>query len=149
MSNRDASDAAKITAKRKKRSWETDERGKAIPQDHHVVPKSRGGEHTKENMLCNVPSDVHWAYHHLFGNLTPIEIIATLLRYFFHRGNFRVRYQRIVKRGGSLRVNPDKLLLSVLKTFPEDWVPSEEVIQRLQERRQQRLPTLETSEESC
>lgn len=115
--------------------WEV-KNGGPILQDHHVVPSSRGGKRNHGNILFKVPSDTHWAYHLLFGNLMPLEIIDVLLRTFFCGGRFRREYRRIINDGEQPpNIDPDKLLLALVrKVFPKDWVPSEELIQSLIER---------------
>lgn len=44
---------------------------------HHIIPLSRGGKRNKTNILLKTTSE-HAAYHTLFSNLTPKEIIAKL-----------------------------------------------------------------------
>jgi len=57
---------------------------KTHPQknDHHILPKSRGGEKNKLN-LKRTPFNYHTAYHVLFDNLTPEEIIRYLQEVWF------------------------------------------------------------------
>lgn len=45
--------------------------------DHHVVPTSRGGNTGKRNQK-QVPNKYHMAFHHLFENMTPEEIVSYL-----------------------------------------------------------------------
>jgi hypothetical protein len=116
--------------------WETDKEGLPIPQEHHINPRSRKGERNHENILSRTPSDVHWAYHRIFGNLQPLEIIATLLRTFFRGGRFRKKYRRIISNGERPpKVNPDGLLLDLIKLFPEGWALTDELIGSLTEQR--------------
>lgn len=44
---------------------------------HHLRPRSRGGQSTDENMLFTKILK-HNAYHRLFGNATPDQIIKML-----------------------------------------------------------------------
>ena len=44
---------------------------------HHIIPRSRGGK-SLENNTCIVIRKNHEAYHELFGNMTPDEIIEEL-----------------------------------------------------------------------
>jgi len=44
---------------------------------HHILCTSKGGTNTLEN-IKKLPSNIHEAYHHVFGNLTPREIIDYL-----------------------------------------------------------------------
>lgn len=39
--------------------------------EHHIVPKSRGGKHT-----CGLPENFHEAWHLIFQNMTPDEILV-------------------------------------------------------------------------
>jgi len=123
------------------RPWEMDTDGKPTLQDHHIVPKSRGGDHSRENILEGVPANIHWAYHTLFGNLKPLEIISVILKQFFRGGKFNRRYWRIVKRNSrEPRVSPDEILtILVEEIFPKDWVPSEELVEMLATKRRNGL----------
>ena len=47
------------------------------PSRHHVIPRSRGGNFSKENIVI-IPRVDHELYHKLFGNMTPDEIIEHL-----------------------------------------------------------------------
>jgi hypothetical protein len=58
-------------------------RRKVRLQEHHILPRSRGGKITK-----TVPSDYHEAYHKLFENLTPAEILQYLKQVWFNSGEF-------------------------------------------------------------
>lgn len=58
-------------------------RGKVIIQEHHIIPRSRKGIITKP-----VPMDYHQAYHKLFENLTPAEILEYLKQVWFVSGEF-------------------------------------------------------------
>ncbi len=40
--------------------------------DHHLIPRSRGGE-TKPGNLMVVPERLHQAWHYIFRNMTPEE----------------------------------------------------------------------------
>jgi len=56
--------------------------------DHHILPKSRGGQKTKGN-IKRIPEKKHQAYHTLFSNLTPDEVIQYLNEVLFQvRGGF-------------------------------------------------------------
>lgn len=41
---------------------------------HHLIPRSRGGPTKRENLL-EVPQRIHQAWHYLFGNMTPEQVI--------------------------------------------------------------------------
>lgn len=43
---------------------------------HHIIPKSR----RKKVEVVLIPKENHEAYHALFGNLTPAEIIVFLIQ---------------------------------------------------------------------
>jgi hypothetical protein len=49
---------------------------------HHIIPRSRGGT-CRENNLCMVRGREHEAYHKLFFNKTPDEIIEYLIHEFW------------------------------------------------------------------
>ena len=44
---------------------------------HHIIPRSRGGSDDTKNIIMKTQRE-HRAYHILFGNRTPEEIIALL-----------------------------------------------------------------------
>lgn len=48
------------------------------PSDHHIAPRSRGGKNDDSN-ICEVPRGKHEAYHYMFSNMTPDEIIRELV----------------------------------------------------------------------
>lgn len=49
---------------------------------HHIVPKSRGGSD-----VTPIRWGDHKAYHNLFGNMTPEEILQYLVGYFWGGDN--------------------------------------------------------------
>lgn len=49
---------------------------------HHIIPKSRGGKDTPENIL-RVNDKFHRAYHLLFANKVQHEIIEYLINFWF------------------------------------------------------------------
>jgi hypothetical protein len=49
---------------------------------HHVLPRSRGGGY-KDNIVI-IPRVDHDAYHKLFGNMTPEEIILYLIKKYWN-----------------------------------------------------------------
>ena len=44
---------------------------------HHIIPRSRNGQNTDENMLF-LKMEKHHALHRIFGNMTPTQIVNTL-----------------------------------------------------------------------
>ena len=54
---------------------------------HHVLCSSRGGTNTYENIKM-LPDNIHEAFHHLFANLTPEEIIVYLTQEFFNNKEY-------------------------------------------------------------
>ena len=49
---------------------------------HHIIPRSRvNGK--KQLGVCKVPRLQHELYHHLFGNMTPSEILDFLNKTFW------------------------------------------------------------------
>lgn len=121
---------------RKKPFWETDEHGEPIPQKHHIIPGSRGGK--EGPLLTEVPSDIHWAWHRLFGNRIPLEILDLILKVWFKGGKF-INYRTSIERKDEApkTMTPDQLIVALEKlVFPEDWVPSKRLIRRLEKRRE-------------
>lgn len=58
---------------------------------HHAIPSSRcktnGGKHGRANIL-RVPHGIHDAWHQMFVNMTPIEVIAWIVRHKAEEGYF-------------------------------------------------------------
>jgi 5-methylcytosine-specific restriction endonuclease McrA len=50
---------------------------------HHIIPKSRGGDNSLENIAV-VNSKEHQLYHNLFSNRRPEEIINYLVNEFWN-----------------------------------------------------------------
>ena len=62
---------------------------------HHIIPRSRGGKSDLEN-ITYLPGRQHEAYHFLFSNKTPDEIIDHLVKRYW-RNNWeyvRSAYQK-------------------------------------------------------
>jgi hypothetical protein len=55
-------------------------------QNHHITPRSRGGELGKN--LKKVPANYHQAYHLLFLNMTPDEVQRYLHEVWFTYKHF-------------------------------------------------------------
>ena len=53
---------------------------------HHIKPRSRGGGSNLEN-IAHVDIRKHQAYHTIFNNKTPDEIIETLVKKYWN-GNW-------------------------------------------------------------
>ena len=53
---------------------------------HHIIPRSRGGTFNLEN-IARVDIKKHQAYHTIFDNRTPTEIVETLVRKYWN-GNW-------------------------------------------------------------
>jgi hypothetical protein len=105
---------------------------------HHIIPSSRSGDGNKRNMIFRIPVALHKAYHDLFGNLTPLEVIALLFRVFFRPGRFK-EYIRVVGNGvPPPKLNPDKLLLDLVRLFPEGWALTDELIGKIRSLTEQR-----------
>ena len=58
-------------------------RGSLIIEDHHILPRSRGGDYSKHN-IKKLEQSYHRAYHKLFENLTPDEIHQYLNEVYFN-----------------------------------------------------------------
>lgn len=57
--------------------------------DHHIMPRSRGGTRgRKDENIKRVPSSYHEAYHKLFYNMTPREIMVYLEKMWFTNCEF-------------------------------------------------------------
>ena len=53
---------------------------------HHIIPRSRGGDSRLENIAyLNIKK--HQAYHTMFDNRTPTEIVENLVRKYWN-GNW-------------------------------------------------------------
>jgi len=57
-------------------------RGMKKDSQHHIIPKSRGGNSGERN-IAKVNGKLHQNYHTLFENRTPEEIIDFLNDYFW------------------------------------------------------------------
>ena len=117
--------------------WPT-KKGVPFRQKHHILPSSRGGGNQRGNILDGIPSDDHWAWHKLFGNLTPREIMAVLLRHLFKGREFKT-YQKSVGRKGSPapEMTGDEIIFALmsLQIIPKEWVPSDRLMGVLEKRR--------------
>lgn len=116
--------------------WNT-KKGKPFPENHHIIPSSRGGGNETKNILVDIPSDLHWAWHRVFGNLTPMEILTTLARVFFKGRRFRQYKYSIDRQAGKSslppKMSPDEIILALERqVFPKDWVPSDKLMRRLE-----------------
>jgi len=49
---------------------------------HHIIPRSKGGTSEPDNLI-RVSRKKHEAYHQLFSNKTPDEIIRYLKEFWF------------------------------------------------------------------
>ncbi|GMR19035.1 MAG: hypothetical protein BMS9Abin34_159 [Patescibacteria group bacterium] len=123
---------------RYKPPWPT-KKGKPFPQKHHILPSSRGGNSRPKNILRGIPSDDHWAWHKLFGNLTPRETVTVLLRYLLKGGKY-YRFRRSINKKTSppKAMSPDEMILAMLKLgiFPQNWIPSDEIMRVLEKKRE-------------
>ncbi|HLD96253.1 MAG TPA: hypothetical protein VI794_00795 [Patescibacteria group bacterium] len=121
--------------------WPTDKRGDPFPQRHHLIPRSRGGDDHYRNIVEGIPSDLHWCWHRLFDNLTPMEILTVLVRNLMRPGAFHP-YPKLTKEGVDQKppeVTPDKVILALERqVFPRNWVPSKKLIRRLERLRKKR-----------
>jgi len=74
-------------------------KGKHPQKDrHHITPRSRGGTNGKQN-LKRVPFNAHTAYHLLFINLTPDEVIRYLNEVWFNPSKAFIRpYDWLLKQ---------------------------------------------------
>jgi hypothetical protein len=52
-------------------------------QRHHICPKSRNGSSHRSN-ICRINEKNHQAYHFLFWNMTPDEIIKELVKNYWN-----------------------------------------------------------------
>jgi hypothetical protein len=108
-------------------------------EDHHIVPSSRGGCN-RDNLLRGFPREDHWAWHKLFGNLTPMEILTVLVKYLFKAGKYR-NYRRDIKKTApaTSSMSPDEIILALeCQVFSNGWFPSDELMERLEKLRIER-----------
>ena len=109
-----------------------------FPQDHHLTPRSREGTNLRDNILEGFPSDLHFCWHRLFGNLKPMEILTVLVRHLLRPGEYR-RYRNLVTEKNDSQppeATPDEIILKLNQlVFPPDWVPSDRLMRELEERR--------------
>lgn len=52
--------------------------------NHHIIPRSRDGKNTKENLIQKHKS-VHQAYHTLFSNSLPEEAVKILIQDWWYK----------------------------------------------------------------
>ena len=57
---------------------------------HHIIPKSRGGTNDPDNILI-VSREKHEAFHKLFQNRLPDEIISYLNEFWF-KGKLKLEW---------------------------------------------------------
>lgn len=90
------------------------------------------------NVLKGFPSDLHWCWHRLFGNLNPMEIMTVLVRHLMRPGEYR-SYRNLVTKKNDPKppeATPDEIILQLARlVFPPDWIPSDRLIQDLVRRR--------------
>lgn len=112
-------------------------KGKPFPQRHHILPSSRGGGNQDQNILAGIPSDDHWCWHRLFGNLTPGEIMAVILRRLLKGGGYRLYQKSIGKKDPPApTLTGDGIVFALLrlKVIPRDWAPSAELMAEMKRR---------------
>lgn len=85
------------------------------PTRHHLVPRSQGGQTTPANLL-EVPEKVHQAWHYLFGNRTPEQVMGYIATHWVPAGYFDL----IVLRQGSREIRLDRATLLQLLDEPPD-----------------------------
>jgi len=111
--------------------------GEPFPQKHHILPSSRGGSSHEWNILDGIPSDDHWCWHRLFGNLAPGEIMAVILRHFLKGGKYQTYRRSIGKKDPPApTLSGDETILALLKlrVIPRDWAPSEKLLAEMKRR---------------
>ncbi|MEX1061608.1 MAG: hypothetical protein WEC39_00620 [Patescibacteria group bacterium] len=118
--------------------WETTgtEHPEPVKQNHHIIPRSRDGDRNN-NILAGIPSDLHYSYHRLFGNLTPPEVLQVLLLYLFRPGKFRRWRSNAKAKNPPFRIlEPDHVIsILMLKVFPPDWMPGDKLMKKLERKR--------------
>ena len=118
--------------------WPLNNKGRVFPQEHHLTPRSRQGGNERQNILAGIPSDLHWCWHRLFGNLKPMEILTVLVRHLMRPGEYR-RYRNLVTGKNDPKppvAEPDEIISKLARfVFPPDWVPSDRLMQELEKRR--------------
>lgn len=66
---------------------------------HHLIPKSRGGNYGKLNLVLK-RIRYHEAFHLLFGNRTPDEVLLEIIKAWAPKGYFKS--VTIEKKDGSV-----------------------------------------------
>lgn len=108
---------------------------------HHRLPTSRGGTNKHEN-ISYVPDKQHRAYHYLFGNMIPEELIKEFNDNYAHIdwktlsikkqealhalwGNYGIK--EIIQDLNTRWIDPNKTLRIVRKPFIQiQWKDSED-----------------------
>ena len=86
-----------------------------IATRHHLVPRSQGGKTTPANLL-EIPEKVHQSWHHLFGNMTPEQVIVYVATHWVPAGYFDL----LVLRQGKVDLRlTRKQLLAMLDAPPD------------------------------
>ena len=121
--------------------WPTDKKGDIFPQEHHLVPRSRGGGQQYRNIIEGIPSDLHWCWHRLFGNLTSMETLTILVQHLMRPGKYH-GYQNLITGMEERKppvATPDKIIFALEnQAFPRNWVPSKKLIRHLERLRKKR-----------
>ena len=91
---------------------------------HHIVPASRGGKKIPENEI-ELDPEVHTAWHTLFGNLLPEEVIILIKYWTTKNGKINRKFLRGKKRQKAWKIifgeiNPDQAIKIVEKQFSRE-----------------------------
>jgi len=72
-----------MSKERKKKQKRKKKKRKRVIDQHHIVPRSRGGKLNKIN-VAETDKEKHALYHRIFFNMTPDEIIIYLTKEFWN-----------------------------------------------------------------
>jgi hypothetical protein len=91
--------------------------------DHHLIPRSRGGG--GDENICGKPHDLHAAWHHLFYNLLPWEVVAEI-----KTGKYNPANLSKAKKISWHLLFGEKSRSKVIKAIHKEWYPSQEIIEK-------------------
>lgn len=73
---------------------------------HHMYPSSQGGQTVPSNLL-GVPDRIHQAWHYLFMNMTPEQVMAFVATYWSPAGYFDM----VIMRQGDKEIRLTRVMM--------------------------------------